>query len=333
MNSWHEMDVTVHSQFGTVDNPVLIFTSDSSWRIVICMGPGVEDDSYAHEKMFYFVREGPINRCHVCGQCFKIVRLKYQNTLENEYYSTMFAAIDLYEVQQEEDFHIPIANVFTDRPHQSMQVFPGLDYYIYVNNDEMDRIMVDPAYKLEKLKMFDERIYAFNEAVKTVESQVDELNYKVAVPYGRDLYENWYNIEKSIMKFDRIFNKLEKFHARSMSDPFNHERREKRMNQKKLERWNENYTYFFGGLTEEEQQYRDYFQTDLELNPEDEFIDEKFDDYILAGQGQFNTALYDFQDYTVETMGHEDYSDLIEDKLFKFKYRQFGDNLKTYERR
>jgi len=27
----------------------------------------------------------------------------------------------------------------------------------------------------------------------------------------------------------------------------------------KKKRWIENYTYFFGGLTEEEQQYRDYF--------------------------------------------------------------------------
>src|SRR6056300_1544614 len=26
LNQWHEMEATVHSQFGTVDNPVLIFT-------------------------------------------------------------------------------------------------------------------------------------------------------------------------------------------------------------------------------------------------------------------------------------------------------------------
>ena len=76
MHQWHEMEATVHSQFGTIDNPVLIFTSDSSWRIVICMGPGVEDESHTHEKMYYMVREGPIHRCHLCGQCFKIVRLK-----------------------------------------------------------------------------------------------------------------------------------------------------------------------------------------------------------------------------------------------------------------
>jgi len=63
MHQWHEMDAVVHSQFGTIDNPVLVFTSDSSWRIVICMGPALEDESHAHEKMYYFVREGPMHRC------------------------------------------------------------------------------------------------------------------------------------------------------------------------------------------------------------------------------------------------------------------------------
>lgn len=67
LNQWHEMESVVHSQFGTIDNPVLIFTSDSSWRVVICAGPGIEDDSMAHEKMYYFVREGPIHRCQICG--------------------------------------------------------------------------------------------------------------------------------------------------------------------------------------------------------------------------------------------------------------------------
>ena len=82
---------------------------------------------------------------------------------------------------------------------------------------------------------------------------MDELTYQVKLPFGRDLYENWYNSEKSIMKFDRMFNKVEKFDARMMTDPYNHERREKRMLERKSERWNKNYTYFFGGLTEEEQ--------------------------------------------------------------------------------
>jgi len=91
------------------------------------------------------------------------------------------------------------------------------------------------------------------------------------VPYGKDLYETWFKIEKSIRKFDRVFNKVEKFHARKFVDPENHERREKRMLERKRERWTDNFTYFFGGLTEDEQQYRDYFETDIEQDPEDEF--------------------------------------------------------------
>ncbi len=38
---------------------------------------------------------------------------------------------------------------------------------------------------------------------------------------------------------------------------------------KKL-RWEDHYAFFTGTLTEEEQQYRDYYQTDLENYPEDE---------------------------------------------------------------
>ena len=92
------------------------------------------------------------------------------------------------------------------------------------------------------------------------------------------MYQTWWKIEKAIRKFDRTFNKVEKFHARKFVDPENHERREKRMLEGKKQRWTENYTYFFGGLTEEEQQYRDYFQTDLERDPEDEVMEEKLDE-------------------------------------------------------
>lgn len=125
-----------------------------------------------------------------------------------------------------------------------------------------------------------------------------ELVYTTKQPVGRDIYESWFQIEKSIMKYDRIFNKVEKFDARAMTDPINHERRERRMRERKHDRWVSNYTFFFGNLTEEEQQYRDYFQTDLEMDPEDDWVDEKLDELHIAGQGQFDPALYDFVDYT-----------------------------------
>lgn len=72
------------------------------------------------------------------------------------------------------------------------------------------------------------------------------------IPFGKDLYETWFKIEKAIKRFDRTFNKVEKFVARKFSEPEHHERREKRMLERKKQRWVENYTYFFGGLTEDE---------------------------------------------------------------------------------
>lgn len=135
------------------------------------------------------------------------------------------------------------------------------------------------------------------------------------------------------MKFDRIFNKVEKFDARAMTDPINHERRERRLLDKKRERWITNYTFFFGNLTEEEQQYRDYFETEIEDDPEDDWIDEKLDEIHIASQGQFDPALYDFVDYTQVHDAHENFDDIVEKKLFKYKYRQNASNLSTYERR
>lgn len=100
------------------------------------------------------------------------------------------------------------------------------------------------------------------------------------------------------MKFDRMWNKVEKFNARAMTDVANHDRREKRMIQKREKRWNENYTFFFGELTEEEQQYRDYYETDIELHREDEVMDAMLDDKRIAETGDFNPSRFEFVDYT-----------------------------------
>ena len=145
-----------------------------------------------------------------------------------------------------------------------------------MNPDEADRILVDPAYKLERLKEAHEKLFAMHEAYKEVDRQMKPQSVQLPIPYGRDLYETWYDIEQSIYKFDRLFNKVEKFNARKLSsDPETHQRREKRMKDRVKTRQIDNYTYFFGNLTEEEQQYRDYYETDLEEDPDDELMEEE----------------------------------------------------------
>ena len=325
LNQWHEMESTVHSQFGTVDNPVLIFTSDSSWRIVICMGPGIEDDAHSHEKIFYMVREGPVNRCQVCGQCFKIVRLKDEFNEQQDYYTMMFSTLSHFDVS-EEDMAIPLTNLYGDRPSVSMQTIPATNVYIHVNPDEADRILVDPAYKLERLKEAHEKLYAMHEAYKEVDRQMATQRIQLPIPYGRDLYETWWEIEKSIGKFDRMFNKIEKFNARKLSsDPVTHERRERRMQDSRKKRTADNFAFFFGNLTEEEQQYRDYFETDLENDPDDEYLDGQRDEVRLASSGEFDPKLYDFVETAMTTEVIENFEDIVEDKIFKYKYRMNAD--------
>ena len=332
MHQWHEMESTVHSQFGTVDNPVLIFTSDSSWRIVICMGPGIEDDAHSHEKIFYMVREGPMNRCLVCGQCFKIVRLRDEQSEEMDYYGMMFSTMSHFDVS-EEDMAINLTSVYSDRPQATMQTIPSTNVYVHINADDSDRILVDPAYKLDKLKEAHQQFYAFHQSFVEVEKQMMKQSISFKLPYGRDTYETWVNIEKSIKKFDRLFNRVEKFEARKFSDPDNFQRREKRMLTRKKQRWVENYTYFFGGLTEEEQQYRDYFETDLEEDPEDAYVEDWLDHSELAASGEFDPERFDFIETTLYMEPHENFEDIVEDKIFKYKYRQFADGPESFERR
>jgi len=101
----------------------------------------------------------------------------------------------------------------------------------------------------------------------------------------------------------------------------------------KKKRWTENYTYFFGGLTEEEQQYRDYFQTDLEEDPDNEALDEFIDKERLALSGEFDPKQYDFIETSLNFEVHENFEDIIEDKIFKFKYRQNAGDLDNYARK
>lgn len=151
--------------------------------------------------------------------------------------------------------------------------------------------------------------------------------------YSRENYETWFEIEKSIRKFDRIFNKVEKFNGRKFSDPDNHERREKRMNERKQTRWIENYTYFFGGLTEEEQQYRDYFQTDLENEPEDDYLESEIDRIEISTQPHMDPKRYDFLQDEIPHGVIENIEDIVEDKIFKYKYRLSSDGIDVYTER
>lgn len=63
---------------------------------------------------------------------------------------------------------------------------------------------------------------------------------------------------------------------------FKHARREKRMTERIQTRETDNFTFFSGNLTEEEARYCDYFETDLEEDPEDEYVETLRDEARIA---------------------------------------------------
>ena len=79
--------------------------------------------------------------------------------------------------------------------------------------------------------------------------------------------------------------------------------------------------------------YRDYFSTDMENDPENDHFEDEMDQRQIAETGELNPNLYDFQDYTQKYGLHEDYNDIVEQKIFKYKYRMNADDMDTYMRR
>lgn len=67
VNTYNYLEANSQANFGTVDNPHVVFTSEAPFRYVGCTGPANEDDYEAHEYQVFMLKEGPMQRCASCG--------------------------------------------------------------------------------------------------------------------------------------------------------------------------------------------------------------------------------------------------------------------------
>lgn len=74
----------------------------------------------------------------------------------------------------------------------------------------------------------------------------------------------------------------------------------------------------------------DYFETDLEEDPEDEYVETLRDEHRIASSGQLDPKLYDFVETAMIREVNENFEDIVADKIFKFKYRQNADAPDVY---
>jgi len=135
--------------------------------------------------------------------------------------------------------------------------------YSLVNPEDSDRVIVDPAYRLEKLKLIEQKSQVYDFSLKILDESQRAQTPAVKRPISVNDYENLHEAEQSVERLERIFKRVTRFHSRQFLDVANHDRREK-MKERSDKRVRDSYTVYIGQTTEEELKYRDYFETDLE---------------------------------------------------------------------
>ena len=162
-NSYEEMiflnqDMPQLQNFGTVDNPHLIYTSEVPFRFVACTGPPSEDDFEYHEVMWMLLRDGPLQRCSGCGQVFKLVRLRDEFSIDNDYYQTGLTEQTVEELGEADvwgtnSLFRPF--MFFTGDHTQMETNSNYIYTL-MRMDDHDRYLTDPAFRLEHNQIVEE---------------------------------------------------------------------------------------------------------------------------------------------------------------------------------
>jgi len=114
---------------------LVIFTADAPFRYLGCTGPQNEDDYESHELFWIMLREGPLQRCGVCGQVFKLVRLRNEFSSEMDYYMPNFNKLwyqDMGEHDITNNFSVTKANT-----HYESSLFeqPENEFYSLISGD------------------------------------------------------------------------------------------------------------------------------------------------------------------------------------------------------
>lgn len=56
LNTFTYLESTQLSNFGTIDNPNIVFTSDAPYRYICCSGQQNEEDYESHDPMWMMLR-------------------------------------------------------------------------------------------------------------------------------------------------------------------------------------------------------------------------------------------------------------------------------------
>lgn len=326
------LDTVVQNNFGTVDNPHVIFTGDVPFRFVGCSGAPNEDDYDGHEFLLFLLREGPLQRCPGCGQVYKLVRLRDEASEISDYYSSSLFGQDIQELGEADHFlqQNPLRAVLTFNYEHTMFEIRSDYLYSLANPDDHDRFLVDPAYRLERVKLMEEKNAVYKRVMAEIDESFNQSHGVTKVHMNKDNYDNLVTAEVAIDELDNHFKKVHKFQLRQMYDSVNHARREARMIERANERLGDNLTIYSLRFTDDNIKYEDYFETDHELELAKEFNSNAKSKAITDSSMRHENLKFQ-ENWT--TSYNSDYQPLVQQKIFKFKYREALSTAEDHYRR
>lgn len=297
-NIFQEWNAPQLQNFGTVDNPHLVYTSEVPFRFVACPGPPSEDDFESHELMWFLLREGPLQRCQGCGQVFKLVRLRNEFSAENDYYGSGFTELnpdDFRDADQSLSFSFIRPFMFYTTPPSEFLNETDMVYSLMRHQDH-DRYLTDPAFRMETNQLIHQKaeLY-FNTMAEIDRKQREIFGQEVTKDISKEEYANLVETEKAIHMLNRHFKRVQRYKFREFLDPANHQRREDRMNRRKRFR-EENEVFYLEGGSPEHQEYLDYYETDVEIDREFDKDQKAIEANQLMANEQMKLKNFDFHE-------------------------------------
>lgn len=114
-----------------------------------------------------------MQRCMGCGQVFKLVRLRNEFSAEQDYYQSNFLPYEINEMGEQETYSTTSLFRFTTQYEPTRFEVPSNVFYSLINNDDHDRVIVDPAYRLQKLKEVTDTIDIYHIQFENLARQID----------------------------------------------------------------------------------------------------------------------------------------------------------------
>jgi len=130
-----------------------------------------------------------------------------------DYYSPNFNTLPFQDLGESD---VPsLASISKANTHYEHTVYDNPENTVYsmISSDEHDKVLIDPAYRMQRKAESEMKAKIYVLAMEDYEKE-QYLKSSWREPLSKLTYENLINAEVVIRKLDRQFRKLTKFHTR-----------------------------------------------------------------------------------------------------------------------